>query len=134
MKNTALDLLPGDHGYVPPSLDSHDNISLALAQLYTALWAEKIDEKQVRLSLQLISLAQRTLKSKAQEATHAAKAALHNMGALSRAAGVPSSAAVGEGGVVKKVEGEAARKPPQPVAPAYKGPRYYDPYGCMPKE
>ena len=119
--NSSLDLFPGDRGYVPPPLDSHDNISLALAQLYTALWAEKIDHKQARLSLQIISLAQRTLKTKAQEAANAAKAAARKEQITKLVSPKPTTAA-------------SQAPPTKPPQPAYKGDRYYDPYGCMPKE
>ncbi len=130
-RNSSLEVLPGDPGYVPPPLDSHDNILLFLNQIVRAQFAGKIELAESKFILQLVNTALRVIREKEKKATEAAKNAAEDKSTVRvvnetvnpkvsvKPAGIPAIAG-------------PEPKPPLP-APAYKGDRIYDPYGCMPK-
>ena len=147
----AAPALPGESQYLPPLLETHHSIQLALTDLYQAFLTRKIDLREARFSLQILRLASRTIcaieKSQAQSPRTPVQlvpadkplpnAPVTNKPPAEAAATrqpTPDPAPTAKKRVMPAAppstqpQPKAVSKPPQP---AYKGERIVDPYGCL---
>lgn len=115
--------LPGERGYQAPLLESHESIQLATTHLYMSFVTGKIPLSAARFALNLLRLASKSVfaieKNRREEEK---KKQEQRDGRRSPSTGQST---------VEQPQPEVAVTP---AVPAYKGPRYIDPYGCMPKE
>jgi len=126
--------LPGERSYQSPLLESNEAITLAATHLYQSFLTGRIPLREAQFALNILRLASKTVAAIERKKREEAK---------EERSGAPKKAASGSGAGAppdgqecpphtEKSSHTETRKPLQTAsAPAYKGERIVDPYGCL---